>query len=42
MAYLSFPYLSDKLITLREITIDNAKTIVNLSYQIAEYLNFDK
>lgn len=39
MAYLSFPYLSGKLINLREITMDDATTIVNLmDYEIAKYL----
>jgi len=30
MTHLSFPYLSGKLINLREVTVDDAKTIVNL------------
>ena len=39
MAYLSFPYLSGKLINLRELTMDDATTIVNLmDYEIAKYL----
>src|SRR5215212_6667809 len=39
MTNLSFPYLSGKLINLREITADDAKTIVNLmDYEIAKYL----
>ena|SRR5215217_2137080 len=39
MTNLSFPYLSGKLINLREITVDDAKTIVNLTdYEIAKYL----
>src|SRR5215218_189608 len=39
MTCLSFPYLSGKLINLREITADDAKTIVNLmDYEIAKYL----
>ena len=39
MAYLSFPYLSGKLINLRELTMYDAITIVNLmDYEIAKYL----
>ena len=39
MTHISFPYLSGKLINLREITIDDATTIVNLvDYEIAKYL----
>ena len=39
MNFLSFPILSGKLINLREITMDDATTIVNLmDYEIAKYL----
>jgi [ribosomal protein S5]-alanine N-acetyltransferase len=39
MTYLSFPYLSGKLINLRELTMDDATTIVNLmDDKIAKYL----
>ncbi len=39
MTCLSFPCLSGKLITLRELTMDDAITIVNLmDYEIAKYL----
>ena len=39
MVCLSFPYLSGKLINLREITMDDATTIVNLmDYEIAKFL----
>ena len=39
MGCLSFPYLSGKLINLREITTDDTTTIVNLmDYEIAKYL----
>ena len=39
MNSLSFPILSGKLINLREITMDDATTIVNLmDYEIAKYL----
>jgi RimJ/RimL family protein N-acetyltransferase len=39
MVCLSFPYLSGKLINLREITTDDTTTIVNLiDYEIAKYL----
>ena len=39
MTYLSFPYLSGKLINLRELTMVDATTIVNLmDYEIAKYL----
>jgi RimJ/RimL family protein N-acetyltransferase len=39
MTYLSFPYLSGKLINLRKLTMDDAITIVNLmDYKIAKYL----
>ena len=39
MTCLSFPYLSGKLINLRELTMDDATTIVNLmDDKIAKYL----
>ena len=39
MTYLSFPYLSGKLINLRELTRVDATTTVNLmDYEIAKYL----
>ena len=39
MTCLSFPYLSGKLINLRELTMDDATTIVDLmDYEIAKYL----
>ena len=39
MGCLSFPYLSGKLINLREITMDDTTTIVNLmDYEIAKNL----
>ena len=39
MGCLSFPYLSGRLINLREITMDDTTTIVNLmDYEIAKYL----
>jgi hypothetical protein len=39
MVYLSFPYLSGKLINLRELRMNDATTIVNLmDYEIAKYL----
>jgi RimJ/RimL family protein N-acetyltransferase len=39
MTRLSFPYLLGELINLREITMDDAITIVNLmDYEIAKYL----
>ena len=39
MGCLSFPYLSGKLINLREITMDDTTTIVNLmDYEIAKFL----
>ena len=39
MNFLSFPILSGKLINLREITMDDATTIVNrMDYEIAKYL----
>ena len=39
MTCLSFPCLSGKLINLRELTMDDATTIVNLmDYEIAKYL----
>ena len=39
MVCLSFPYLSGKLINLRELVNDDATTIVNLmDYEIAKYL----
>ena len=39
MTCLSFPYLSGKLINLRELTMDDATTIVNLmDYEIAKNL----
>src|ERR687898_2269098 len=39
MGCLSFPYLSGKLINLREITMDDTTTIVNLmNYEIAKNL----
>ncbi len=39
MIRLSFPYLLGELINLREITMDDAITIVNLmDYEIAKYL----
>jgi hypothetical protein len=39
MVCLSFPYLSGKLINLRELAMDDATTMVNLmDYEIAIYL----
>jgi RimJ/RimL family protein N-acetyltransferase len=39
MTHLSFPYLSGNAVNLRELTIDDATTIVNLmDYEIAKYL----
>lgn len=39
MTHLSFPHLSGKLINLRELSMDDAITIVNLmSYEISKYL----
>ena len=39
MTYLSFPYLSGKLVNLRELSMDDATIIVNLmDYEIAKYL----
>jgi RimJ/RimL family protein N-acetyltransferase len=39
MIHLSFPYLSDKLFNLRELSINDATTIVSLmDYEIAKYL----
>ena len=39
MTHLSFPRISGKLINLRELSMDDAITIVNLmNYEIAKYL----
>ena len=39
MTHLSFPRISGKLINLRELSMDDAITIVNLmSYEISKYL----
>jgi [ribosomal protein S5]-alanine N-acetyltransferase len=39
MSYLSFPKISGKLVNLRELSIDDATTIVSLmSHEIAKYL----
>ena len=39
MNYLSFPILTGELVNLRELSMDDASTIINLmSYEIAKYL----
>ena len=39
MTRLSFPYLSGKLVNLRELSMNDATTIVSLmDYEIAKYL----